>query len=133
MSERPPRRPRSTPTSWRGRTPSHDVGRWRLATLRGLRSDRGLVQLDDPLFPIGTHKHDRPIFARVAREHLSKPWKVGTDEHGSIRISSRPFRDPILDRSVESLGGKDAARSTGVFCFRCHPPYPESFFAAQAG
>jgi hypothetical protein len=72
-------------------------------TLRGLRSARGLVRLDDPLFPVGIYEYYRSFFARVAREDLPQPRKIGADERGSIRISSRTFRDPVLDRSVEPL------------------------------
>jgi hypothetical protein len=69
-------------------------------TLRGLRSARGLGRLDDPLFPVGIYEYYRSFFAR---EDLPQPRKIGADERGSIRISSRTFRDPVLDRSVEPL------------------------------
>ena len=55
------------------------------------------------LFPIWIHKHDRSLFARIPCEDLSESRKIGADERGSIRISSRTFRDPILDRGVEPL------------------------------
>jgi hypothetical protein len=61
------------------------------------------VRLDNPLLAVGVHEHDRSIFARVFREDRAETWKVGAHERGSIRISSRTFGNPVLDRGIEPL------------------------------
>jgi hypothetical protein len=61
------------------------------------------VRLDDPLLAIGVNEHHRSFFEGIPREDLSETWKVGADERSSIRISSRTFRDPVLDRGIKAL------------------------------
>lgn len=69
--------------------------------LYGLWRVRRSVGLDDPLLPIWVHEHHCSIFTRIPRKDLAKTWKIGANERSSVWISSRTFRDAVLDRSVE--------------------------------
>ena len=61
------------------------------------------MRLDDPLLTVGVHEHDRSIFARVFGKDRAETRKIGAHERRSIRISSRTFGDPVLDRGIKPL------------------------------
>jgi hypothetical protein len=59
------------------------------------------VRLNDPLLPIWVDKYHGSIFTRIPGKDLAKTRKIGADERSSVWISSRTFRDAVLDRGVE--------------------------------